>query len=288
MSSEASPRPNETLLSSNHGTQVTGSEVVAEAGLVVNLGMNLSDKAIENPGEVSRSSTSTSTGKRKDRGGEDIEEVTSDAESSNSSETHVAKRPKVVMETEEIHQSTATSLVQTPTQTGKRKEREKESNNRAADAQAEEEGSTSKRQRQRTEENTKRQPEETSTTQLEIETTTVSIPPFFTLPTELKIEILVLTGSPKHLLAVSRTCQLFRRLLLDENGRNIWRNVRKACTFVVDIWNGEHPTTKEVKLPDPPPGMTEVKYAAFLFDSAKCEVRHDPPFESCIPFDPRE
>lgn len=114
----------------------------------------------------------------------------------------------------------------------------------------------------------------------------------FRLPLELLAEILVITGSPQHVLAVARTCKSFCHTLLGEDAQFIWRAARRGsgCSFnpcVVFIeqilsFKLDHglsdldsftDTTQFIFLPDPPRNFSEAAYAAFLYDSGPCEVR---------------
>ncbi|CAA7269347.1 unnamed protein product [Cyclocybe aegerita] len=124
--------------------------------------------------------------------------------------------------------------------------------------------------------------------------------PFLTLPLELLSEVLILSGSPQHVLAIARTCKALCHTLLNADAEFIWREARKGCSFVVpEIGNnptfdaqtlqswfppppapagpnvaGDAPVNRRVvvSLPDlPRQFFTESSYAAFLFDSGKCE-----------------
>ncbi|KAF8884933.1 hypothetical protein CPB84DRAFT_1964901 [Gymnopilus junonius] len=106
-----------------------------------------------------------------------------------------------------------------------------------------------------------------------------------TLPLELQAEILILTGSPQHVLAVARTCKALCMTLLSSEAQFIWREARKGsgCTFEYTVVEHSLPLghagpierteTKFIaKLPDPPKGFFgEAAYAAFVFDGGKCE-----------------
>ena len=129
--------------------------------------------------------------------------------------------------------------------------------------------------------------------------------PFLTLPLELLSEILILTGSPQHVLAVTRACKALCQILLSPNAQFIWREARKGpgCTFKSTHASQPTPTANvnpvnvgpglqiallnleleladdEVprnvtRLPDPPPQFfsSEAAYAAFIFDSGTCDV----------------
>jgi hypothetical protein len=98
------------------------------------------------------------------------------------------------------------------------------------------------------------------------------------LPPEIIGEILILTGSPQHVLAFARTCKHFCYTLIGEGAQYVWRQARRGsqCSFLkfnfvpnvkpglgVDI----------ISLPDPPKVFfNEPAYAAFLFDPGPCEV----------------
>lgn len=99
-----------------------------------------------------------------------------------------------------------------------------------------------------------------------------------TLPLELLAEILILTGSPQHVLATARSCKTLCDTLLSPNAQFIWREARKGpgCTFEIEtalLGFGGTPEKKIFSLPDPPKQFFgEPAYAAFVFDSGKCEV----------------
>ena len=82
--------------------------------------------------------------------------------------------------------------------------------------------------------------------------------PFLSLPLELLAEILILTESPKHILAVARSCKFLCATLLKPSSTFIWRTTRKIC--------------KPEALPEPFSTFTEVSYASFVFDGGRCEV----------------
>ena len=84
------------------------------------------------------------------------------------------------------------------------------------------------------------------------------ISPFLSLPLELLAEILILTESPKHVLAVARSCKFLCTTLLEPSTTFIWRTTRKIC--------------KPEALPEPFSTFTEASYAAFAFDGGRCEV----------------
>jgi hypothetical protein len=112
----------------------------------------------------------------------------------------------------------------------------------------------------------------------------------FRLPLELLAEILIMTGSPQHVLAVARTCKSFCHTLLGEDAQFIWRAARRGpgCSFnpcVASIEQilslGHLPNdlialsdpTQFISLPGPPRNFSEAAYAAFLYDPGPCEVR---------------
>lgn len=129
-------------------------------------------------------------------------------------------------------------------------------------------------------------------------------PPFLTLPLELLSEILILTGSPQHVLAVTRSCKALCQTLLSPNAQFIWREARKGpgCSFktkthatqptpIVNVNvnpglqmallglglaepSADEVSTNVTRLPDPPPRFfsSEAAYAAFIFDSGTCDV----------------
>ena len=88
--------------------------------------------------------------------------------------------------------------------------------------------------------------------------TEASLSPFQNLPLELLGEILILTESPKHVLAVARSSKFLCTILLDPSSAYIWRAARKIC--------------KPKALPEPFPIFTEASYAAFVFDGGRCEA----------------
>jgi hypothetical protein len=129
--------------------------------------------------------------------------------------------------------------------------------------------------------------------------------PFLTLPLELLSEILILTGSPQHVLAVARACKALCQTLLSPTAQFIWREARKGpgCTFKsthasqptpmanvnpVNVGPGlqiallslgveladDEVSRNVTRLPDPPPQFfsSEAAYAAFIFDSGTCDV----------------
>jgi hypothetical protein len=82
--------------------------------------------------------------------------------------------------------------------------------------------------------------------------------PFLALPLELLAEILILTESPQHVLAIARSSKFLCATLLAPSSAYIWRTVRKIC--------------KPDALPEPIAIFTEASYAAFVFDQGRCEV----------------
>ena len=134
--------------------------------------------------------------------------------------------------------------------------------------------------------------------------------PFLALPLELLSEVLILTGSSRHVLAIARTCKALCHTLLGPDAQFIWREARRGtgCAFevddktpvvgvvnwlanpvgpmphvvagfVVNINNNDdtEPQQWPKKLIAPPDlpkqFFTEASYAAFLFDSGPCNVR---------------
>ncbi|KAG6919822.1 hypothetical protein DXG01_000327 [Tephrocybe rancida] len=80
---------------------------------------------------------------------------------------------------------------------------------------------------------------------------------FDTLPFELLAEILVLTESPRDVLAVARCSKFFCRTLIYPPSAFIWKSVRKSCS---------------IPPPEPISTFTEISYAAFLYGGGLCEV----------------
>ncbi|KDR80128.1 hypothetical protein GALMADRAFT_136670 [Galerina marginata CBS 339.88] len=131
--------------------------------------------------------------------------------------------------------------------------------------------------------------------------------PFLTIPLEILAEILILTGSSQHVLATARTCKVLCHTLLSPHAQFIWREARKGpgCTFEFEVVTQAHVNPagmlgggawvmnglvlnvlpggamgvpepvkekKTLTLPDPPLEILgEAAYAAFVFDSGKCE-----------------
>jgi hypothetical protein len=94
---------------------------------------------------------------------------------------------------------------------------------------------------------------------------------FLSLPLELLAEILILTESPKHVLAMARSSKVLCATLLAPSSAYIWRTVRKIC--------------KPDALPEPIAIFTEASYAAFVFDEGRCEVSEIVPYDSYEFFD---
>jgi hypothetical protein len=78
------------------------------------------------------------------------------------------------------------------------------------------------------------------------------------LPLELLAEILILTESPKHILAVARSCKVLCATLIEPSSAYMWRTARNIC--------------EPEPLPEPYSIFTESSYAAFVFDGGRCEV----------------
>jgi len=94
-------------------------------------------------------------------------------------------------------------------------------------------------------------------------------PHIFKLPLEIIGEILILTGSPRHILAFARTCKHFCYTLVGEGAQYMWRRARRGpqCSFP------KSGIGSDISLPDPPKSFfSESAYAAFLFDPGPCEV----------------
>ncbi|KAF9568625.1 hypothetical protein CPC08DRAFT_702225 [Agrocybe pediades] len=154
--------------------------------------------------------------------------------------------------------------LQTTCSTGKRKDREDTSED-AAKPLVE---SPSKRARvEKSEEEVPSSPRESDMPNVSSATDTSSAATcyLFTLPTELLNEILLLTGCPKYVLAMARTCKAFCNLLLAPEATRIWREVRKSYVLVSRL------NQKVLRLPDPPEIFSEARYASFLFDSGDCD-----------------
>ena len=93
-------------------------------------------------------------------------------------------------------------------------------------------------------------------------------PYIFNLPLEVLGEILILTESPRHVLAFARTCKRFCYALISQGAGYIWRRARRGsqCTFPSHGLN-------IISLPDPPKQFfSEAAYAAFVFDPGACDV----------------
>lgn len=80
------------------------------------------------------------------------------------------------------------------------------------------------------------------------------------IPLEILAEVLFHVNSPKDVLSVTRCSKHLCATLLNPSNVMIWRRARGHCV-VPD-------------LPPPLPGWSESAYAAFIFDSGKCYVRH--------------
>ena len=100
----------------------------------------------------------------------------------------------------------------------------------------------------------------------------------FTLPPEIIGEILILTGSPRHVLAFARTCKHFCYTLIGEGAQYIWRQARRGPQCSILKFNFAHHVKPDlgvdvISLPDPPNAFfNEAAYAAFIFDPGLCDV----------------
>lgn len=106
-----------------------------------------------------------------------------------------------------------------------------------------------------------------------VSTSTIQESHISKLPLEILSEILILTGSPRHVLAFARTSKHFCYVLLGEGAQHVWRRARRGpqCRIVRLVLDSDVP--KIVSLPDPPKGIfSEAAYAAFLFDPGTCDV----------------
>ncbi|KAI0763106.1 hypothetical protein BD413DRAFT_215713 [Trametes elegans] len=79
------------------------------------------------------------------------------------------------------------------------------------------------------------------------------------LPFELLAEVLSYMRSSRDVLALSRTSRHFREILVDNPATDfIWREARARCSTG--------------PIPDPLPSLSEARYAAFLYNSGRCEI----------------
>lgn len=79
------------------------------------------------------------------------------------------------------------------------------------------------------------------------------------LPVEVIAQILIHTRSTRDILAVARCSRHLCAILVDSSNAPIWSAARKiSAEFNL--------------MPDPPNGMPELVYAAFVFGGGKCEV----------------
>ncbi|EIW78378.1 hypothetical protein CONPUDRAFT_108240, partial [Coniophora puteana RWD-64-598 SS2] len=79
------------------------------------------------------------------------------------------------------------------------------------------------------------------------------------LPLELLAEVLLLTNSPRDVLAVARCSKfLCNTLVSNPSTEFIWKRVRATCL--------------PRALPDPTENFTEASYAAYVYDAGACEV----------------
>ncbi|KAF8637918.1 hypothetical protein AX17_002540 [Amanita inopinata Kibby_2008] len=78
------------------------------------------------------------------------------------------------------------------------------------------------------------------------------------LPVELLTQVLIYSGSTRHILAVARCSKHLCQILVEPANAHIWRKTRR-----------QHPICP---MPDPPKGLTEPAYAAFVFDGGKCDI----------------
>ncbi|KAH9478544.1 putative mannosyl-oligosaccharide alpha-1,2-mannosidase 1B [Psilocybe cubensis] len=95
------------------------------------------------------------------------------------------------------------------------------------------------------------------------------------LPLELLAEIMILTGSPQHVLATARTSKTLCDTLLSPDAEFIWREARKGSGCVFEVQNSMfvHLGKETFSLPEPPKQFFgEPAYAAFVFDSGNCEA----------------
>lgn len=81
------------------------------------------------------------------------------------------------------------------------------------------------------------------------------------LPVDIISQILIHTCSTRDVLAVARCSKYLSVMLVDPSNAAIWSSTRRNTGQ--NLYRG---------MPDPPSGMTEPAYAAFVFDGGKCEV----------------
>ena len=81
------------------------------------------------------------------------------------------------------------------------------------------------------------------------------------LPVEILSQILIHTRSTRDVLAVARCSKYLCVILVDPLNATIWSSTRRNSGQ--GLYRG---------MPDPPSGMTEPAYAAFVFDGGKCQV----------------
>ncbi len=81
------------------------------------------------------------------------------------------------------------------------------------------------------------------------------------LPVDIISQILIHTCSTRDVLAVARCNKYLSVMLVDPSNATIWSSTRRNTGQ--SLHRG---------MPDPPSGMTEPAYAAFVFDGGKCEV----------------
>jgi hypothetical protein len=110
---------------------------------------------------------------------------------------------------------------------------------------------------------------------LGLEDTTVTTSHLFKLPLEILGHILILTGSPRHVLAFARTSKRFCYTLISEGAQYIWRQARRGlqCSFLEATSEDSVIVPHFYSPPDPPKQFfSEAAYAAFLFDPGSCDV----------------
>ncbi|KAF8345305.1 hypothetical protein F5887DRAFT_951858 [Amanita rubescens] len=81
------------------------------------------------------------------------------------------------------------------------------------------------------------------------------------LPAEIISQVLIHTRSTRDVLAVARCSKYLCVMLVDPSNATIWSSTRRNTGQ--SLYRG---------MPDPPSGMTEPAYAAFVFDGGKCEI----------------